>query len=112
MRFSHSSLVAITIALAACGNDTDPKCDAHLTYENFGAPFIDNWCRACHSVTLPAGMRQMAPTGMDFDTLDEVRAWSVDIDATSGHGSTMPPAGGPSQAERELLVQWLRCGAT
>lgn len=111
MRSSHSVL-AVLAAIAACGNDTDPACEASfLRYDNFGSPFIVNWCRACHSSALPPDMRQQAPLGVNFDTVEEIRAWAIRIDRTAGVGLTMPPAGGPSAAERAMLTEWLRCGA-
>jgi len=77
MRSSHSAPAAraalLSIALAAgCGDDTDPSCDlSFLRYDNFGSPFIINWCRACHSDQLPPDMRQDAPADINFDNLDE-----------------------------------------
>jgi len=104
--------VAVVGALAACGTDTDSACSASfLRYSNFGAPFIANWCRACHSAELPPDMRQQAPIDVNFDTLDDIRAWSRPIALTAGDGTSMPPAGGPSADERQMLVAWLRCGA-
>jgi uncharacterized membrane protein len=105
--------LAALAALAACGSDTDPACDrSYLRYDNFGSPFIINWCRACHSAELPPDMRQQAPAGVNFDTLTEIRAWSPSIAFTTGDDrATMPPAGGPSSSERAMLVEWLRCGA-
>jgi uncharacterized membrane protein len=105
--------LAIACALApACGADTDPRCDASfLRYDNFGAPFIINWCRACHSATVPLDMRQQAPVHVNFDTLDEIRAWSPSISRLAGESVAMPPAGGPSADERAMLTEWLRCGA-
>ena len=105
--------LASLIVLGACGSDTDPACDrSFLRYDNFGSPFIVNWCRACHSAELPPDMRQQAPAGVDFDTLTEIRAWSTSITITTGDDrATMPPAGGPSSSERAMLVEWLRCGA-
>ncbi len=106
------SSLSIVLALAACGTDTDVRCaSSQLTYNNFGASFILNWCRDCHSAELPPAMRQDAPTDINFDTLDEIRAWSQRISLTAGTATTMPPAGGPSADERKLLVEWLRCGA-
>jgi uncharacterized membrane protein len=98
--------------LSACGDDTDVQC-AHsfLRYDNFGSPFIISWCRACHSVDLPPDMRQNTPDNINFDTLDDIRAWSFEIKLTAGQGDSMPPSGGPSAAERTMLVEWLRCGA-
>lgn len=106
------AVLAIHAVLGACGNDSNPECEASfLRYGNFGSPFLANWCRACHSATLPPDMRQQAPDDVNFDTLEEIRAWSIRIDRTAGAGATMPPAGGPSAAEREMLTEWLRCGA-
>jgi hypothetical protein len=100
------------LGLAACGHDTDPHCDrSFLRYDNFGAPFLVNWCRACHSAGLPPDMRQLAPANVNFDTLAEIRTWSSRIDYTTAHGTSMPPAGGPSPDERDMLGEWLRCGA-
>jgi uncharacterized membrane protein len=106
------TLGAIGALGAACGADTDPRCaGSFLRYDNFGAPFLSNWCRACHSAQLPAEMRQQAPAEVNFDSVTEVHRWLRQIDLTAGQGSSMPPAGGPSTAERELLVEWLGCGA-
>jgi len=108
-----SWLIALAIALAAgCGSDTDPRCDrSFLRYDNFGAPFLANWCRACHSADLPADMRQNAPAGVDFDSLGDARRWWFEIERTARQGGSMPPAGGPSASERDLLVEWVTCGA-
>ena len=103
---------SLLLVLAACGTDTDAQCaSSQLTYDNFGAPFVTNWCRSCHSASLIPSMRQDAPTDVNFDTLDEVRTWSRRISLTAGTTSDMPPAGGPTADERKLLVEWLRCGA-
>jgi len=112
-----ASVLAIGLAIglaahAGCGTDTDPACDrSFLRYDNFGAPFIANWCRPCHSGELPAGMRQHAPANINFDSLHEIRAWSKQIASTAGTGTAMPPAGGPSASERAMVVEWLGCGA-
>lgn len=115
MRSSRSArALAALAALAACSPDDviDPRCEASfLRYDNFGAPFLSNWCRACHSATVPPDMRQQAPDHVNFDTPQEVRAWSPSIERLAGEGVAMPPAGGPSAAERAMLTEWLRCGA-
>lgn len=118
--------LALVLALAGCGNDRglvdddeddfvpDPDaCEtSFLDYDNFGAPFVTNWCRGCHSSAVPAGMRQRAPIDVNFDDADDVRAWSERIAVRAATATpTMPPAGGPSTEERKLLVEWLACGA-
>lgn len=92
----------------------DRECppDSVLTYESFGGPFIYSYCSGCHSKDLPEGMRQEAPMGSDFDTLDATREWSARIWARAAdHNLTMPPIGGPDDDEREMLGEWLACGA-
>jgi uncharacterized membrane protein len=110
--FAAAALSAAALAATGCGTDTDPDCDrSFLRYDNFGSPFITNWCRACHSAQLPPDMRQKAPVGINFDSLHEIRIWSLQIKVTAGDTDAMPPAGGPSPAERQMLVEWLGCGA-
>ncbi len=122
---------AVVVVLAACGTeftpppDDDPDLDAgivpltpeeceqsYLDYGNFAAGFTNDWCRGCHGVSVPEGMRQKAPLGVDFDDLAALKHWSerIGIRAT-GATPTMPPAGGPSAEERALLAEWISCGA-
>ena len=104
---------AVLLALAACSAEPrPPACETSvLTYETFGEPFVLDWCRGCHSANVPPGMRQLAPLHVNFDTLEDVRTWSDRISELAGASRIMPPAGGPSDQERELLVEWLACGA-
>jgi uncharacterized membrane protein len=108
--------------IAACGSDdTTPGDDtpepgacetSYLDYTTFGEPFLLNWCAGCHSAALPATMRQNAPAGVNFDTLEGVHQFQERIAArATGPSANMPPAGGPSAEERALLVEWLSCGA-
>lgn len=93
------------------GRDCPP--DSFLDATNFGMPFITTWCTGCHSSDLVGDTeRQMAPPEYDFDSLDAIRAsmLMVYINAADEHDD-MPPAGGPSAEERELLGDWLACGA-
>ena len=88
----------------------DPCATSYLTYDNFGAPFVTNWCRSCHSSEVPHDMRQTAPDDVNFDDLDDVRTFADRISFRAGVQKTMPPAGGPSDEERALLVEWVSCG--
>jgi uncharacterized membrane protein len=102
----------VATALAGCGEDLPAGCeDSPLTYATFGEPFMTSWCRGCHSRELPPEMRQLAPLDVNFNTLDEVRRRTRRVAFLIGDSQTMPPAGGPSAAERALAVEWLRCGA-
>jgi uncharacterized membrane protein len=102
----------LVLALAACGdNSPGTACDtSYLSYDNFGAPYMSDWCRGCHSADLAPAMRQGAPVTVDLDTLDEIRAQRSSLELVTTMAS-MPPAGGPSDEERALLMQWLTCGA-
>jgi len=92
----------------------DRSCpdDSFLTYGNFGAPLFAEFCTGCHSSQIPADMRQDAPPGVDFETLDGIRdhAELIYLLAADGY-SMMPPAGGPAEEARLLLGEWLACGA-
>ena len=118
------SWLSLLVVVAACGNDVgvppgeelptpDPdECKtSYLDYGNFGAPFVSNWCRGCHSASVPAGMRQRAPLAVNFDTEAQVLEYRERIAARAlGTKPTMPPAGGPSDEERALLAEWIACG--
>jgi uncharacterized membrane protein len=115
-----SCLVGALLA-AGCGSDEpgggppiDPEACAssYLDYSNFGEPFLLNWCNGCHSAGLPANMRQLAPAGVDFDSHEKAHQFQTRIAArAAGASPTMPPVGGPSTEERELLAEWITCGA-
>jgi hypothetical protein len=48
---------------------------------------------------------------VNFDTVDDVRNWAERIQTRAASTEpTMPPAGGPSEAEREMLREWIQCG--
>jgi len=134
MRSWRESLAACVLVLAGCTTEVttpappantsaeeesepipvDPDaCEtSFLTYDNFGEPYMLDWCRGCHSSSVPAGMRQKAPASVNFDTLTDVRDFSDRIAArAASFNPTMPPAGGPSEEERTLLAEWLACGA-
>jgi hypothetical protein len=86
--------------------------ESYLTFESFGGPFLISWCGGCHTSGVAEAERQGAPLGVDFDDVDAVRAWSARIWARSGdHNVTMPPVGGPGAEDREMLGEWLACGA-
>jgi hypothetical protein len=86
--------------------------DSFLTFENFGAIHLLNYCTGCHASGLPADQRQGAPLTIVFDGIDDVRAHADRIWARAGdHNATMPPAGAAPESERALLGEWLACGA-
>ncbi|MEM9068623.1 MAG: hypothetical protein AAGE52_08960 [Myxococcota bacterium] len=121
MRFAPSLLL---LAMLGCSEGSGPAgpvrhgigrdCpeDSFLTYENFGQPFMLNWCTGCHSSTLSGDeIRADAPEGFDFDDPNLIRPHLEEIYERAVERRNMPPAGGPGDAERDLLGEWLACGA-
>lgn len=106
MRLPCSILV---IVLSACGTDADTQCST-ASYATVGEPYMVSWCRGCHSADLAPAMRQNAPVGLDFDTLAAVRAQLVPIEDSIAN-ATMPPSGGPSTQDTQIMMTWLSCGA-
>lgn len=85
--------------------------DDRVTYDNFADGFIRNWCRGCHSSALTGDARSGAPEGVDLGSREEVERWGDRLlERATGPSPTMPPAGGPSPMERELLRQWVNAG--
>lgn len=86
--------------------------DSALTWENFGEPYVRNWCTACHSSTLDEAHRGGAPVEINLDSLANVRTLKERMWARSGdQNNTMPPAGYAPDVERSQLGEWLACGA-
>ncbi|HTL35260.1 MAG TPA: hypothetical protein VL326_19160 [Kofleriaceae bacterium] len=88
-----------------------PDGGTQLTYESFGARFLDDNCNRCHSAG--DGHRHGAPESFRFDTLDDVQrhADRIFIRAATTN-TTMPPGvNDPAPDAREQLAEWLACGA-
>jgi hypothetical protein len=115
----------LLLGLAACtseelfGPPTGSTCPATstLTYDTFGEPFMTSYCTRCHSSTLMGSERQGAPLLHDFNTRSGILAFISHIDETTASGpdatNTQMPADGatPTLAERQMLGEWLACGA-
>lgn len=121
-------LPALAVAIACLGvacdssgheeaTPTDAVCPevSTLTYENFGATFMESYCTRCHSSELVGTQRQGAPLYHDFDSLTGILnvANHVDWYAAAGPSSAndiMPPDGAtPTLEERTQLGEWLAC---
>ena len=103
------------LLLLACGapGDSASTCDRDppLSYENFGKGLMERHCTGCHSSLLPEGRRNEAPLGVDLDTWEGVVKWGTRIEVRStGDSPDMPPGGGPTEEERQKLLEWLQCG--
>jgi uncharacterized membrane protein len=108
-------LVALAALGIACGptlvHTPCPDGGTRLTYQNFGATFMDSWCQSCHGSR--AVNRAGAPGEFIFDTVDEVRQHAARIFVrAAGTNDSMPPGpDDPPLADRDQLAEWLACGA-
>jgi uncharacterized membrane protein len=79
--------------------------------------FFEDYCTRCHSTMPENGTRSGAPRGLDWDQIDVVREYAMQIDKMAAAGpdatnTAMPPRDPrPSVAERQNLGEWLACGA-
>jgi len=104
---------------AVLGPSTEAICPPSptLTYANFGESFMTNYCTRCHSSTLTGADRMGAPAFHDFDTLLGVKQVADHVDQSAGAGPAatndqMPPDGAtPTLEERQMLAEWIACGA-
>ena len=86
--------------------------DSVLTWQNFGQPFLFDHCVGCHSSVLPEAQRAGATEGVDLETQAFAQAWLDRIYARAGDANeTMPPVDSVPEGDRELLGDWLACGA-
>lgn len=103
--------------LAACGGPLGideypcPEQGTSLDYEEFGEPFLREWCNECHDAQAPD--RLGAPDSFVFDTREDVLRHRARIFIrAAGPNDSMPPGpDDPSAGERERLAEWLACGA-
>lgn len=108
---------ALVCALAvacftACNPGTDisehpcPPEGTEHTYENFGEAFFATYCVECHGG--PNGYSSRA-----FVTVQSIRDQRDRVFLNSAADNTYMPPGpdGPSEAERNMLADWLACGA-
>ncbi|MBP9085106.1 MAG: hypothetical protein KBG15_03270 [Kofleriaceae bacterium] len=104
-RISLTLVVSLFAAtLAACGSNGTPTGSVcpptPLTYSSFGKTFFDTYCTRCHSeYKTEAGIKR------DLE--------SIDLESAKGPNATntsMPESGTkPTDAEREMLGQFLAC---
>jgi hypothetical protein len=86
--------------------------DSLVTWENFGGGYVISYCTTCHHSALPADMRQLAPSAMNFETIELIREHAPRIWARAAdQNATMPPVGAPGLDERQMFGEWLACGA-
>ncbi len=127
----RSAVAALVLVAAACGHHGDdfdggpptptgatcPDGGTALTYDEFGRPFFDDYCQRCHASTVTGGARMGAPSTRTYDTIDDIRMQTADIDERSAAGPAVingdMPRGEPrpTDEERFELGEWLACGA-
>jgi uncharacterized membrane protein len=106
------------LALSGCGlfyveieDYPCPPGGTTLTYQNFGAAFMNGHCQTCHGSN--ATDRAGAPGEFIFDTREQIERHKARIFARSAaDNDSMPPGpDDPPLEERTKLAEWLACGA-
>lgn len=86
-----------------------------LSYQSFGADFFASYCLRCHNEQLVGDQnRTDAPTGINYNSLSDIRVFQNRIRLRAGVQGDMPPrllpVPRPSEAERQMLIEWIDCG--
>jgi len=91
----------------------EPECETLIwNWQNTGEPFMRTWCTSCHHSDLDDDSRQGAPIDVNLETYADFVRWAERVDARVWATSApMPPAGGPTEEELDLLGTWMDCGA-
>lgn len=111
-------LLFLALLVTACGAEestpqekTPNACDdvPLVTYENFGAGFLAANCQSCHASG--AADRHDAPANITFDNRQQALSLRDRILVRAGTANGgMPPGGGLSDEQRQLVTDWLTCG--
>jgi hypothetical protein len=75
--------------------------DSTLTYANFAARFFEDYCLSCH----------VTKHGPAFTSQAAIQAETGRIMDATVYTTAMPQGADVPVAERELLGEWLACGA-
>jgi uncharacterized membrane protein len=84
----------------------------NLSYSDV-EPIIKQRCQPCHAAQPTFEGLTAPPLGVVYDTPEQVKAISAKIKLMAVDSTTMPPANITqiTEAERELLRQWIDAGA-
>jgi hypothetical protein len=122
----RSSLAVAALALALgcapeeAGRPTGAVCpdNSTISYTDFVAEFVANYCAECHSSSVVGAARKGAPSDHNFDTVYDIVSNGDHLDELAGVGPdsanlNMPPEGypDPTVEERAKLSEWLACKA-
>ena len=101
--------MVILLTLLSCGDRTDSglDCNTAPTYQNWTQGFLRGKCQSCHHSQ--SSNRHGAPDGVVFDTHADAFQWRERIEATIIQEASMPPNGGVTSEDKELLQWWLDC---
>ena len=77
-----------------------------VSYANVGEPFMTQYCIGCHATM--SSNRQGAPIDVTLDTLDNVME-NIDTIHDEILLEEMPPSGGVTLGNIDLMLQWLNC---
>jgi uncharacterized membrane protein len=103
-------LPVIVLLVAACAADEVDPCPNDLTYDNFGRGLVEQYCTGCHSTNIPSSQRNDAPEVVNLDSYVGILEWVLEIqEEATPETPTMPPGGGTTQLERDLLAEWIEC---
>ena len=102
------SLVCFVFVMSACTSASSTgistatcPTDSTLTYENFGSAFISDNCLSCHA-------SREQPT---LSTQTQIQTNRARILQNAVYTDAMPQDASMALAERQLLGEWLACGA-
>lgn len=87
--------------------DTALDCDNAPLYQDWLKGFLQGKCQACHASTSPN--RYGAPEDIYFDTEDAAIFYLEQIEDSVLLSERMPPSGGVSEEEKQLLQHWIDC---
>ena len=112
-RLSLLFLLASVYCLPVSAQVTGPGAAITPVYEGDDgilANIIRQKCLSCHLSTLPAGQRESAPVGVDFDTFATAKQFGDEIVERAVELMNMPPSGPLSDAEKQALSNWKALG--
>lgn len=82
-------------------------CDDPPLYKDWVEGFLKGKCQPCHAANTPN--RYGAPENVYFDSEEASLFWIEAIERTTLEWESMPPSGGVTDDEKELLKLWLDC---
>ena len=98
--FAFASASACTGASSTGIEPVECSQESTLTYENFGKDLIQNNCLECHDTTGPR-----------LTDIQKIRQHAYEILQEAVYTDAMPEKSDMPLQQRELLGEWLSCGA-